>query len=448
MYFLSAPSDGEYYLACAADWLVCPPVSAINLDGLNAETTFYTGLMDKLGIDFEYEVVGKYKSAVEQYSRTSLSEPAREARESVLDDIFADLTETIAADRGLSADRVRELIDSGPLVSVEAQRAGLIDQVAYEDELDEIVRSKIARHAQRVGLDDLSKRRYHRTTWGPAPQVAVVFAEGTMLSGADRDDPLAGEVMGAQTVAAAIRAARNDRDIKAIVLRINSPGGSGIAADVVKREIDLTRGKKPLVVSMSDVAASGGYYIGCAADSVFASPGTITGSIGVYYGKVNLAGLYEKIGIDKETSVRGAHAGMYSMSRSFTDDEREIVRGQVQMFYDNFIKVVAEGRRREPELIEPVAQGRVWTGKAAKEAGLIDAFGGLQEAIASAAQLAGIADKHYEIKVLPRASWFAPPPIRLPGWLFGYRADELTACASALNDERIWYLLPWWLEIK
>jgi protease-4 len=448
VYFSSSPSDGEYYLACAADWLVCPPVSTVNLDGLRAEATFYTDLMDKLGIEFEYERVGEYKSAVETYSRTSLSEPAREAREALLDDIFMELVTTVAADRDLSPDRVRELIDGGPLVSVDAERAGLVDQIAYEDELGQIIEDKISRGAARVDFAALADRSYHRTAWGPIPKVAVIVAEGTMLPGTDRDDLLAGEVLGAQTMVAALREARNDRDVKAIVLRINSPGGSGISADLIKRELELARDKKPLVVSMADVAASGGYYIGCAADSVFASPATITGSIGVYYGKINLAGLYEKIGIDKETSTRGAHADMYSMSRPFSEQEREILRQQVHLLYDNFIEVVAKGRRLEHEETEHAAQGRVWTGKAAKDLGLIDEYGGLQRAIASAAQLAGIDRNNYEVRLLPRAPWFAAPPIRLPGWLFGYRADDVAAEISALNDERIWYVLPWRLEIE
>jgi protease-4 len=448
VYFTSAPSDGEYYLASAADWIVCPPVSLINLDGLRAEATFYKGLMDKLGIEFEYERVGKYKSAVEQYSRKSLSEPAREVREVLLDNIFIELTEAIAKSRGLSLEQVRELIDTGPFASVEARDAGLVDQIAYEDELDNIVRDKIVRRARRVGLQELAKRKYHRDTWGPIPKVAVVCAAGTILPGVDRDDLIVGEVLGARTVAAAIREARNDREVKAIVLRINSPGGSGIASDIIRREVGRTRGIKPMVVSMSDVAASGGYYIACPADSIFASPTTITGSIGVYYGKVNLMGLYDKLGIDKDVATRGAHADMYSPHKLFDDDEREVLRRQMDMFYDNFINIAAEGRGVSPEQIDNIAQGRVWTGKSAKEIGLIDEFGGLPRAIAAAAQMAGIENKHYEIKILPRAKWFSVPPFKLPLWLVGYQTGDVLPDLSGLSGEHLWYMLPWRLEIR
>lgn len=448
IYFTSAPSDGEYYLAAAADWLVCPPVSMINLDGLRAEATFYKGLLDKLGIEFEYERVGKYKSAVERYSRTSLSEPAREAREALLDDIFDELTTAIAADRNLSPAQVRELIDGGPYASIEALNAGLIDQIAYEDELDGIINEKIARRARHVDLPNLAKRTYHRDVWGPAPQVAVVFAAGTMLPGADREDLLAGEVLGAGTAVAALRAARRDRDVKAIVLRINSPGGSGVATDIIRREVQQTLGKKPVVVSMADVAASGGYYIACGADSIFACPSTITGSIGVYYGKVNLVGLYDKLGVDKEVSTRGAHAGMYSFHRPFTDDEREILSHQMDMFYDNFLKIVADGRGSTPEQIDSLAQGRVWTGAAARENGLIDEFGGLPRAISSAAHMAGIENKQYEIKILPRAKWWSAPPLTLPLWLLGHQTGGVLTNVTEFNSEKIWYVMPWQLEIE
>jgi len=448
VFFAAGPSDGEYYLASAADWIVCPPVSVVGLNGLRAEATFYKRTLDKLGVAFEFERIGKFKSAVELVSRTSLSDPAREAHEALLDDIYHELTTKIADGRGMAVDRVHELIDHGPYVSLEAEEAGLVDQIAYEDELDDIVREKIARHARRVNLKSMGKREYHRYQWGPIPKVAVIFAEGMINSGADRDYPFLGKVMGAQTIAKAIRAARKDCDVKAIVLRIDSPGGSGVASDLIWREVKKTIGKKPLVVSMSDVAASGGYYIACAADSIFASAATITGSIGVIAGKVSLAGLYGKIGIDKEVLTRGAHADIYSLNRPFTEEERQVVRHQVEVFYDNFIKIVADGRRQTPEQIHEIAQGRVWTGKAAKQVGLVDDFGGLPRAIHSAAQMAGIDDKNYEVTILPRADWFAIEPQKLLFGLFGHPTRDLFADFSALADEHLWYLSPWSLEIR
>jgi len=404
--------------------------------------------MDKLGISFEFERVGKYKSAVEPYSRTSLSEPAREAHEALLDDIYHELTTKIAEGRGITVEQVQELIDNGPYISVDAQTAGLIDEIAYEDELERIVDECIARHVRHVNLKSLVDRKYYRYSWGPAPQVALVYATGTILSGADRDDLLFGEVMGAQTVAAAIRQARGDRDVKAIVLRINSPGGSGIASDLIWREVKETTGVKPLVVSMSDAAASGGYYIACAADSVFASPATITGSIGVYFGKVSLAGLYDKIGINKEITTRGAHADMYGLNRSFTDDEREILRHQVDMFYDNFVKNVAEGRHRTAEEIDDIAQGRVWTGTAAKQIGLIDDYGGLPRAITAAAQMAGIDDEDYQVTLLPRPRWHYPTRLKLLLGISAYGGGELLPELADLTDEHLWYLLPWRVTIR
>ena len=407
----------------------------------------YTRAMGKLGIEFEFERIGKYKSAVESYSQDSLSDAAREDREAILNDVFDELTSGIAAGRSIPADSVAGLIDRGPFVSVEAKNAGLVDQIAYEDELDGIVRERIARHARRIDLRDLTRRRDHRYTWGPVPQVAVIFAEGTILSGEDRNHLLLGEIMGSQTIAKAIRAARNDSDVKAIVLRIDSPGGDGPASDIIWREVKQTIGVKPLVVSMSDVAASGGYYIACAADSIFASPATITGSIGVFAGKLSLAGLYEKIGITTETSTRGAHADMYSLDRPFTDDEREIVRHQIGMFYNNFLKIVADGRRRTPQEIDSVAQGRVWTGKAAQRHGLVDAFGGLPRAIRAAAQMAGIEHEDYGVSILPHAPWALfewPSPLGI----LGLHGVDLPVELSDLSNQHLWYLLPWRLEIR
>jgi len=448
VYFSSSPSDGGYYLASAADWIVSPPISLIGLDGLRSEATFYKGTMDKLGIEFDFERIGDYKSAPEQYSQTSMSDPARENRQVILDDIFAELTGKIAEGRGMPVEQVGELIDGGPYAPAEARDAGLIDQIAYEDELPKIAKETIAGRGRRVGLSSLMKRKDHRYTWGPVPKVAIIFAEGTMLSGVDRKDLWAGDVMGSHTIAAAIRQARSDRDVKAIVLRINSGGGSGVAADIILREIKQTIGIKPVIVSMSDVAASGGYYIACAADSVFALPATITGSIGVYFGKVSLAGLYDKLGIDKEVLTRGRHADIYSLNRSLNDDEREVLRRQVEMYYENFLSVVAEGRNRTPEEIDSIAQGRVWTGEAAYDIGLIDDYGGLPRAISAAAQMAGIEEKNYEIKVLPRPRWSMPGGITT-NWL-GLRSgmDELLSSLSELSDSYIWYLMPWQWKIE
>ncbi len=448
VYFTAAPGDGTYYLASAADWLVCPPVSLVGLDGLRSEATFYTSAMEKLGVEAEFERVGKYKSAVEPFTRTSLSEPAKQAREAVLDDIFAELVEKIADGRQLAEDRVREIIDGGPYVSSEAREAGLIDQIAYEDELSSIVNEHIGRRLRHVGLSSLLRRKYRRYTWGPAPEVAIVFAEGTMASGVDRRDFVLGEVLGDRTTVAAIRRARNDRDVKAIVLRIDSPGGSGIASDIIWREVKRTVGVKPIVVSMSDVAASGGYYIACPADSIFASAATITGSIGVYYGKVSLAGLYEKTGIDKEVLTRGKNAGMYSANRPFTENERAILRRQVGMFYDNFIKIVAEGRGKTPEEIDRVARGRVWTGKAAYERGLVDKLGGLPDAIRAAAEMADIADRNYEIKIFPRGKRSFSSLFQSPLSLFASGGASLLDNITEFTEDKVWYLLPWRLVVE
>ena len=442
-------TNREYFLASAADQIVVPPVSTVDLIGLRAEVTFVKRLLDKLGIEADLEHIGDYKSASDLATRTEMSDAHREALNRLLDDLDAFWVEEMALARGTTIERIREWIAHGPYVSDGALEAGLVDAVAHPDELDRLAREAVGHSLFSVSQKDFVKRSYHQTRWGVPPTVAVVFAEGTIMEGEDHDNGLFGKVMGSRTIGDAIRRAREDRNVKAIVLRVNSGGGSVFASDEIWREVFRTSGQKPIVVSLGDVAASGGYYIACAADSVFALPNTITGSIGIISGKLVLNDLYEKIGLDKEVVSRGRYADLYGTTRPFDDDERAVIRDQMARAYERFVSLVAEGRRLTADSVDAIGQGRVWSGTAAQELGLIDRYADLSETINTAAKMAGIkTGTMIRAEQLPQRQWklIDSPWLNQTAALPGVQSLAY-ALASALErtgfgEESLWYGMP------
>lgn len=399
-------SNGEYYLATAADRIVCPPVSTLDVIGLRSEVTFAKRLLDKLGIVADLEHIGDYKNASDLLTRTEMSPEHREAITALLDDLDSHWTQELAEGRHVTTADVRGWIDHGPYVSDDAYVAGLVDTVAYPDELDGVVRSLSGPFWRQVNMRELNRRTYARNGWSEPAQVAVVFAEGGIQEGNDRSELLGGTVMGSATIGRAIRNARSDYRIKALVLRVNSGGGSVVASDEIWREVERTVGKKPIIVSFGDVAASGGYYIACAADSIFAMPNTITGSIGIINGKLDLSGLYDKIGLDKETITRGKYANLYGSDGGFSDDERAVIRSQMLRAYNHFVELVADGRALTTDSVNAIGQGRVWSGSAAHERGLVDRYADLHECITIAARMAGVrAGDDVDVVVLPERKW-------------------------------------------
>jgi protease-4 len=399
-------SNGEYYLASAADRIVAPPVSTLDVIGLRSEVTFARRLLDKLGIVADLEHVGDYKNASELLTRTEMSPAHREAVTALLDDLDSQWVKELAEGRRVQPNQVRGWIDHGPYVSIDAHRAGLIDTVAYADELDGIVREMSGSFQRQIGMRELRGRVYARHGWAEPAQIAVVFAEGAIEEGADRSELFNGDVMGSASISRALRSARENGRVKAMVLRVNSGGGSIFASDEIWREVERTVGRKPIIVSFGDVAASGGYYIACAADSIFAMPNTITGSIGVISGKLDLSGLYDKIGLDKDVSTRGRYANLYGSDGAFNNDERAVIRLQMMRAYDHFVDLVSQGRNLAGDSVYAVAQGRVWSGTAAKERGLVDRFADLHECITVAARMAGIkSGDDVDVVALPQRSW-------------------------------------------
>ena len=396
---LGGGGEKEYLLAAAAGTLAMPPVSTLQLDGLSASAMFMQGAYEKLGIKPNFAHVGRYKSAVEQYTRDSLSPDARTAMDALLDDEFSLLVDSLASARRIPPDSVRRLIDDGPYTAREARSRGLIDTLLAEADLD-----SLGSHAGGARHPTASLLRYAEEGGaGVGEHIALVVAEGEIVDGRSREGPFGGRSVGDRTLVEALQDIRDRRNIRAVVLRIDSPGGSGDASDAVWQELRRLRRQKPIIVSMGDVAASGGYYLACAGDAIVAGPATITGSIGVFGGKLNLLGLYRKLGLNVETVSRGKHAQMLSPYRDFDAEELGRYQQGLDQFYRVFLSRVAEGRKMAPALVDSVGQGRVWSGLAAKQRGLVDKFGGIHEAFEIARKRAHIsADANIIVDVYPR----------------------------------------------
>jgi protease-4 len=405
--FLEYGGDREYYLASAADRVYLLPSSPLDLTGVASYEIFLRGTLDKIGAFPDFLHIGDYKTAVNQLTEKQFTPAHREMSESLNRDMYQQLIRGIADARKKSEVDVRALIDQGPFLPEDALRLGLVDDLAYEDQLDDRVPELRdgTREIRRIEGSDYERIRPESVGFRPRSRIAVLYAVGTIVSGRSAFDPLNGPVVGSDTMVEQIRQVRDDGSIRAIVLRIDSPGGSSIASDVIWRELMITRDEKPsrpLITSMSDLAASGGYYIAMPGQAIVAQPGTLTGSIGIYTGKIALGGTLGKVGVTTETVTSGANADIYSPFAPFTPPQRARVQEYMQGFYDGFVEKAAESRKTTPETIDAVAQGRVWTGQQAREHGLVDALGGLGTAVRIAKERAGIdADEDVELVIYP-----------------------------------------------
>ena len=382
--FLRTPSARDYYLATAASRIYMPPEDLLDLKGLRAEVTYLRGTLDKLGVQVEIEHAGKYKDYGDMFTRTSMSPQTREVLDSILDELYGHLIQTVAEGRRISPDQTRAILDEGPFLSRQALSKGLVDGLLYEDQV----------FSQLGNLNRISSRTYSRATAAAADsggknRLALVVGAGSIVGGSvdglDFDTALE-----APAFIKLLRQAGTDSGIRGVIVRVDSPGGESFASDEIWREMTLLSKKKPLVVSMSDEAASGGYYIAMTGDPVVAYPGTYTGSIGVVYGKVNLRGLYEKLGVQKQLLARGRFATIDSDYEPLSEAARRKLREGVDDNYRVFVEKVAAARKRKFDQIEPLAQGRVWTGEQAKRNGLVDEIGGLDRAIELVRGKAGI----------------------------------------------------------
>jgi protease-4 len=455
--YVENPGNGVYYLATACDYIVLQPNGYIGLVGLKSEGMFLRGTLDKLGIKAYYARVGEYKSAVEPLTEDKYTEPSREAVNALLDDVFEKMIDDIASGRGLSAGEVRAKIDRGPFIPSEAVREGLVDTLAYWDEVPGILDSITHSSLHRVGYSRFSKRKPADPRWEEPPVIGIVYAIGGITHGTNRRDMWLGEVMGSETIMEALKAMREDSDVDAVVFRVDSPGGVMTASDKIRREVKLTADKKPVIVSMGGVAASGGYHIAFDGTMIMADEATVTGSIGVLNLWLHTRGFYEKIGANKDIFLRGEHADIFPTWRDVTEDDLSLAQYYVDEYYDKFVKDVAEGRAMSVDEVNAVAQGRVWSGRRAEELGLVDRIGGLAEAIRLAKREAGIPlDERVDFRILPKPGGFFANLMQATGASStgGFdMPEELrdaiggAACLSAYDDP-ILYLMPYRLEIR
>ena len=398
----------SYVLATAFDEIWLQPGGGLGMLGVGVQTTFLRGALDKLGVEPQLEQRHEYKNAADRVMRREFTPAHRESLERLTGSIFDEAVSAIAAGRRMEESRVRELVDTGPRTAAEAYEARLVDRLGYRDEVYAAVRSRVGADVELLFADRWQPRRRPSLPARKKGHVALVEVRGNIMSGRSRRGPLGGQV-GSDSVGAELRAAAGDDRARSVVLRIDSPGGSAVASDTIWREVDRVReAGKPVIVSMGDAAASGGYYIACPADVIVALPATLTGSIGVFGGKFVVRDLLERVGLTTGTVEHGAHALMYSARRGFSDAERERLATTIDAIYDDFVAKVASGRQRPVSEIEEVARGRVWSGRDAREVGLVDELGSLRDAVRIARSRSGLPEDAPVVRAL-----HVPPLARL-----------------------------------
>jgi protease-4 len=444
--YLRSAGAREYYVATAADKIYMAPEDLLDVKGLRAELLYFKGTLDKLGIAMEFESIGKYKDAPDQFTRESARPETLEVVNQVIDQYYGNLVNVIAEGRKIPAPRVRAALDQGPFVAKNALAAGLVDKLIFEDEITEDFRT----------MKRISGRAYAKVPlsgFEGRTRIALVTGDGEITRGATNADPSEGGIT-ASGMLKVLKQVGEDSGVKGVILRVDSPGGDGIASDDILHELKVLSAKKPVVVSMSDTAASGGYFIAMTGDPVLAYANTITGSIGVYFGRINLKGLYDKIGLKKEILSRGRFSRIDSEYGPLSGEERDKLRREIEVFYKGFVERVAASRKRPYEQIEPLAQGRVWLGSQARQNGLIDEIGGLDRAVEMIKERAKIgADEKVTV--------VAYPPRRSLLQVLLNRSDESAVLESqirawlgprvpirALAQGGVMRLMPYVIEVK
>lgn len=387
---LESATGSALYLCSVADRLLINPAGSIRYAGLKSSRYYLKGLLDKVGVRADFVRIGKHKSAPEGMTRSEGTPTSIADRTELLQEVELELSHGIAQGRGMSIEEVRKAVDQGPFTAVEAKQENLVDGFAFDDMLEEKTRDLAG---DELMFEKGSQAPTKDARFGPAQRLAIVYVSGDMVDGRSQSFPFLGiATAGSYTIAESLKQVREDPSVAAVVLRIETGGGSAMAADVLWREVQLTASKKPVVVSMGSAAASGGYYIASPGSYVYANPLTITGSIGIFFGKMDFAGLLGKVGVNVETLRTSEHADAQSPYHPFTEEEREILKKKIQQFYGLFLRRVADGRGMTKEQVDAVGRGRVWTGRQAKEHELVDALGGLRQALAKARVMGGLRD--------------------------------------------------------
>ena len=404
--FITAYSDGysqkNYYLSSVSDSLYLNPISGLDLKGLGAELLFFKDFEDKYGVKFEVIRHGKYKSAVEPFISNKMSDANRTQLTELLDDIWSNFKQEIATSRNKTATEIDTIADDlGGRNAKLAMQNNLVSDTIYHDQYESLLKKQLGvkedKKLNLVSLTDyiLSGKGRKKVKLLVKDKIAVVYAQGEIKYGEGDEN-----YIGQESIIKALRKAVKDKKVKAIVLRVNSPGGSALASDIIWRELERTKKEKPLIVSMGNYAASGGYYISCNADKIFAEPTTITGSIGVFGMMPNVKDFADRIGINAEQVSTNKHSIPYSIFEPMTEDFKKVTQESIEHIYKTFLSRVAKGRKMSINEVDKIAQGRVWSGKQAQKIGLVDELGSLEDAIAYAAKVADL--KEYRIKNLPR----------------------------------------------
>ncbi|MFP6633761.1 MAG: signal peptide peptidase SppA [Planctomycetota bacterium] len=474
---MATASTGSYLLASACSEVSLHPAGGLELVGPGAQFMHFHGLLKKVGVTFQELRMGRYKSALESYTRDGPSEPVLEEMHAILDDLYEDQVAALAENRGMKPIVVRGHIDTRMFSPADAKKAGLVDHVEYEDEfLDRIrgegdkalkvvdsTKKKEVKLEGLTGLMTLFNELFgspKKKAGTKKDKIALIYALGAISTGAEGQSLFSFGGMTSETMVKAIRKAREDKTVKAVVLRVDSPGGSALASDFIWREIVLTRKVKPVVVSMGNVAASGGYYIACPANWIVAESGTITGSIGVIGAITSMKGLYDKAGLKVTTITRGKRGDLIDGYGRISPEGRKLIMKEMQRIYDDFLSHVAKGRKLPKKAVASIAEGRVWTGKQAHKLGLVDELGGLDTALAKARELSKTPEAA-ELMILPESSgglFDFLPGIRA-GALLEHALQDLPLEArqalrsvswisSALGRERVLAVMPWSFRIR
>ncbi len=448
--YLHDPSMWSYYLACACDEILAPESAPFRAAGLWSEAIFLKDTLALVGLEADFEAIAEYKVSPDMLRRSEMTAPHREMLESLLDSLYAEVVGAIAQGRCLEPGRVMELLDKTPLTSLQALEVGFLDAVCYEDEMPVHLGAPDAPAALQT-WDQVRRRLVRPRRWHSRRNIGIISVEGTIVPGPSRQPPLTiplplplpATQAGSDTITQQLRAAAQNKDLAAVVLHVDSPGGSALASDLIWREVDHLRRIKPVVVYMSNQAASGGYYVAAPANAIVAQAATLTGSIGIWGGKIVTRNLFAKIQAGREVVSRGQAAGLYADVAPFGPEERLKIQSDIGDGYARFMDRVAQGRDMTDEEVEALARGRVWTGEQAVANGLVDLLGDLQAAADQARELADLDPNRYAALVnipIPKR-YQVPQPIPTD-------ALEWIAGLSGLLHEGVFALAPWTIRIK
>jgi protease-4 len=427
--YLQAPGSKEYYLASVADKIYLSPDDLLDVKGFRLEAMYFKNTLDKLGITFQVDHIGRYKDYGDMFTRTNMSPETREVLNQVLDQLYGDFCSTAGQGRHKTVDEMRAIVDMGPFMGVKAKENGLVDELGYEDEV-------YAELKKKVGADKLNKtniKTYFKAVPDNGDRIAVIAGEGDILRGNPDDQLGNNQMIASGAIIKIIRQVRNDGSVKGAILRVDSPGGDAVASDEILHELKLLSNVKPVVISMSDLAASGGYFISMTGDPIVAYPNTITGSIGVVYAKPNLRELYGKLGIQAEILTRGKLADIDSSYVPLSDAAKQKLHESIEITYKSFVSKVAGARKKTYDQIDPIAQGRVWMGTQARQNGLVDELGGLNRAVALIRKRAKLPEKGSTNLVM------FPPRRTLFEALTSTSPDDV---AASIADSRIRQIFP------